>query len=218
MNRWPSCHRCTQACGCMPIVADFTRLESLPELSLLRAAGADPGRRVVFFPGSTIGNFTPEEAVGLLRRVRRMAGPDALLIVGADSTQDPKVLIPAYDDREGVTAEFNKNLLERINRELAADFDLDAFATRRASTRSSSGSRCIWSAGARSASPCAAARFMFAAGRIDPHRELLQVQPAEVSAARRASRLDASAAVDRRPGALCGARARTGRTARVSST
>jgi len=111
----------------MPIVADFTRLESLPELSLLRAAGADPGRRVVFFPGSTIANFTPEDAVGLLRRVRRMAGPDVLLIVGADSTQDPKVLIPAYDDRDGVTAEFNKNLLARINRELAANFDLDAF-------------------------------------------------------------------------------------------
>jgi L-histidine N-alpha-methyltransferase len=111
----------------LPIVADFTRIESLPELALLRAAGADPGRQVVFFPGSTIGNFTPEAAVALLRRIRRLVGPDALLILGADSTQDPAVLIPAYDDREGVTAEFNMNLLVRMNRELMADFDLDAF-------------------------------------------------------------------------------------------
>ena len=111
----------------MPIVGDFTHLERLPELSLLQAAGADPGRRVVFFPGSTIGNFTPEQAVGLLRRVRRMAGPDALMIVGADSTQDQKVLMAAYDDRAGVTAEFNRNLLVRINRELSGTFDVDAF-------------------------------------------------------------------------------------------
>jgi len=111
----------------MPIAADFTRIESLPELTLLRAGVADRGRCVVFFPGSTIGNFTPEAAVALLRRIRRWAGPDALLIVGADGTQDPAVLIPAYDDPGGVTAAFNLNLLVRINRELTADFDLDAF-------------------------------------------------------------------------------------------
>jgi len=111
----------------LPIVADFTRIESLPELALLDASRADPGRRVVFFPGSTIGNFTPDQAIALLRRIRRVAGPDALLIVGADSTQDPAALIAAYDDRAGVTAGFNKNLLVRINRELAADFDLDEF-------------------------------------------------------------------------------------------
>jgi dimethylhistidine N-methyltransferase len=111
----------------LPIVGDFARIETLPELAVLRAADSDPGRRVVFFPGSTIGNFTPDAAVALLRRIRRWAGPDALLIVGADSTQDPAALVPAYDDREGVTAEFNLNLLVRINRELMADFDLDAF-------------------------------------------------------------------------------------------
>jgi len=109
----------------LPIVADFTRLESLPELALLDAA--DQGRRIVFFPGSTIGNFTPDEAIGLLTRIGQAAGPDALLIVGADATQDPAVLIPAYDDRDGVTAAFNKNLLTRINRELGADFSPSAF-------------------------------------------------------------------------------------------
>jgi dimethylhistidine N-methyltransferase len=111
----------------MPIAADFTRIEALPELAFLGADAAGSGRRVVFFPGSTIGNFTTEAAVALLRRIRRWAGPDALLIVGADSTQDPAVLIPAYDDREGVTAEFNLNLLVRINRELGGAFDLATF-------------------------------------------------------------------------------------------
>lgn len=109
----------------LPIVADFTRLESLPELALLDAG--DQGRRVVFFPGSTIGNFTPDEAIGLLARIGHAVGPDALLIVGADTTQDPAVLIPAYDDRDGVTAAFNLNLLTRINRELGADFSPSAF-------------------------------------------------------------------------------------------
>jgi len=111
-----------------PIVADFTRIDSLPELARLDARGVgDRGRRVVFFPGSTIGNLTPDEAVGLLARIGQAVGPDALLIVGADTTHDPTVLIPAYDDREGVTAAFNKNLLVRINRELGADFSPSAF-------------------------------------------------------------------------------------------
>lgn len=107
----------------MPIVADFTRIVSLPELALLGAGG----RRVVFFPGSTIGNLAPDEAVGLLSRIGKAVGPDALLIVGADTTHDPAVLIPAYDDRQGVTAAFNKNLLLRINREIGADFAPTAF-------------------------------------------------------------------------------------------
>lgn len=110
----------------LPIVADFTRIDSLPELALLEH-DADRGRHVVFFPGSTIGNFTPDEAVALLTRIRQAVGPDALLIVGADTTHDPAVLIPAYDDGEGVTAAFNKNLLLRINRELGADFSPSAF-------------------------------------------------------------------------------------------
>ena len=111
----------------LPVAADFTRLESLPELALLDDEGGTPGRRIVFFPGSTIGNFTPDEAVALLRRIARATGPEALLVVGADSTRDPALLIPAYDDRMGVTAAFNLNLLRRINRELDGNFSLDAF-------------------------------------------------------------------------------------------
>lgn len=107
----------------VPVVADFTQLAALPQLAEHGAGG----RRVAFFPGSTIGNFTPERAVGLLDRIGRLVGPDALMVVGADSTHDPSVLIPAYDDAAGVTAAFDKNLLVRINRELGADFNLSAF-------------------------------------------------------------------------------------------
>ncbi len=106
-----------------PVVADFTRLNTLPVLS----RGAPGGRRLVFFPGSTIGNFVPEAAVGLLERIGQAVGRGALLVIGADATQDRDVLIPAYDDAQGVTAAFNKNLLLRINRELEADFSPSAF-------------------------------------------------------------------------------------------
>jgi dimethylhistidine N-methyltransferase len=107
----------------VPRVADFTRLSALPEL----AQGAPAGRRLVFFPGSTIGNFVPDAAVALLDRIGTAVGPGALMVVGADATHDPAVLIPAYDDAQGVTAAFNKNLLVRINRELGADFSSSAF-------------------------------------------------------------------------------------------
>jgi L-histidine N-alpha-methyltransferase len=117
----PELQRRFPALRTVPVVADFTRLTSLPALAQGR------GRRVVFFPGSTIGNFTPDAAVALLERIGRLVGPDALLVVGADATQDPAVLLPAYDDRQGVTAAFNKNLLLRINRELDADFAPGAF-------------------------------------------------------------------------------------------
>ena len=113
---------CFPALRVEPLVADFTRLDRLP---LLRPAAA--GRPLVFFPGSTIGNLMPEDAVDLLARIARAAGDDALLVIGADATQDPALLLPAYDDRAGVTAAFNKNLLARINRELGGDFDLAAF-------------------------------------------------------------------------------------------
>jgi uncharacterized SAM-dependent methyltransferase len=81
----------------------------------------------VFFPGSTIGNFVPEAAVGLLERIGSAVGHGALLVVGADATHDPALLIPAYDDAQGVTAAFDKNLLARINRELEGSFSLSAF-------------------------------------------------------------------------------------------
>ena len=103
-----------------PVVGDFTTSVELP--SALR------GRPLVgFFPGSTIGNFTPPEARALLRSIRTLLGPDARLIIGADQVKDEATLLRAYDDAAGVTAEFNKNLLRRINRELSGNFDLSAF-------------------------------------------------------------------------------------------
>jgi dimethylhistidine N-methyltransferase len=102
-----------------PVVADFTRPFELPNVTA--------ARRVVFFPGSTIGNFDPPEADELLRRVARLVGPGGGLLIGIDLRKDIAVLERAYNDAAGVTAAFNRNLLERINRELGADFDTAAF-------------------------------------------------------------------------------------------
>lgn len=104
-----------------PVAADFTKPVTLPDD--LRDAP-----KVGFFPGSTIGNFEPEIAAALLGSFARTLGAGATLIVGIDLVKDKAVLDAAYDDAAGVTAAFNLNLLARINRELGADFDLDAFA------------------------------------------------------------------------------------------
>lgn len=85
------------------------------------------GRRLVFYPGSSIGNFTPGEAVDLLGAFRNLAGPDGGLLIGFDCLKEASVLHRAYNDAQGITAAFNLNLLARINRELAADFDLEGF-------------------------------------------------------------------------------------------
>ena len=103
-----------------PVVADFTQPFALPSSG---RAMDDPAGNLGFFPGSTIGNFTPDAAVDLLTQLGRTLGPRSRLLIGVDTTQDPALLIPAYDDAAGVTAEFNLNLLDRINRELDGDFD-----------------------------------------------------------------------------------------------
>jgi dimethylhistidine N-methyltransferase len=84
-------------------------------------------KKAVYFPGSTIGNFTPHEAIEFLQLARRMVGPGGALLVGVDLKKDKKVLDAAYDDAAGVTAAFNLNLLARINRELGGDFQLRRF-------------------------------------------------------------------------------------------
>jgi dimethylhistidine N-methyltransferase len=107
----------------IPLEADFTKPFVLPA-----ALGARP--RVGFFPGSTIGNFEPHEAQALLRHAAAMLGVGALFIIGADLVKDPDVLNRAYNDRDGVTAAFNLNLLIRINRELGGDFKPEKFRHR----------------------------------------------------------------------------------------
>lgn len=108
----------------LPVCADFTEPIPIPEPE------RRPGHRVVFFPGSTIGNFTREGAADFLRTVREDCGDDGGLLLGVDLKKDPSVLERAYDDSEGVTAAFNLNLLRRINRELGGTFDLDGFRHR----------------------------------------------------------------------------------------
>jgi len=83
--------------------------------------------RAAFFPGSSIGNFEPPDARGFLERVGAILGEGGKLLIGVDLIKDPSVLNAAYNDVQGVTAEFNLNLLRRINRELQGDFDLGAF-------------------------------------------------------------------------------------------
>ncbi len=102
-----------------PIVADYTG--GVPALTRIS------GRKLVLYIGSSIGNFEPPEAIGILRRIRRSLQRGDALLLGADYAKSSKVLLPAYDDAQGVTAAFNKNVLARLNRELEADFDLDAF-------------------------------------------------------------------------------------------
>ncbi|MFL6300569.1 MAG: L-histidine N(alpha)-methyltransferase [Terriglobales bacterium] len=85
------------------------------------------GRKLVLYLGSSIGNFEPEEAMDLLRRMRAHMHEGDYLLLGTDLVKDTSVLLPAYDDAQGVTARFNKNILGRINRELGGNFDLDLF-------------------------------------------------------------------------------------------
>jgi dimethylhistidine N-methyltransferase len=104
----------------IPVTADFARPFSLPD-------GLGDRPRLGFFPGSTIGNFVPWSATDLLRGFRALLGPGAQLLIGMDRVKPVERLIAAYDEPEGVTAQFNLNLLERINRELDGDVPVDAF-------------------------------------------------------------------------------------------
>lgn len=102
------------------ICADYSKPLALPDIVATK-------RRAVFFPGSSIGNFDPDQACDLLRRIVRIIGPEGRLLVGVDLKKSPAQLHAAYNDSQGVTAEFNLNLLTRINRELDANFDLAGF-------------------------------------------------------------------------------------------
>ena len=105
----------------LPVCADFTSKFSLPIPQTL------PTRHVVYFPGSTIGNFQPHEAQRLLDEIATMCDTGGGLVVGIDLQKDIATIEAAYNDRDGITAEFNLNLLVHINRELGADFDVKQF-------------------------------------------------------------------------------------------
>jgi len=111
------------ALAVIAVCADYMEPLRLPAL-----VAATRDRRVGFFPGSTIGNLLPEEAVTFLRGCRELLGPGGAMIVGADLKKDPAALHAAYNDAAGVTAQFTLNILARMNRELGADFNLRRFA------------------------------------------------------------------------------------------
>jgi dimethylhistidine N-methyltransferase len=105
-----------------PVWADYTASVPMP------VPAEAYSRAVAFYPGSTIGNFLPEQAVAFLQQVRTQVGANGGLLIGADLKKDPDRLRRAYDDPRGVTAAFNKNILGRLNRELDGDFAVDQFA------------------------------------------------------------------------------------------
>ena len=117
-GNWPAIIPESRSCRS---AQDFTQDFDLPG-SLRTASHA-----AVYFPGSTIGNFMPDETVALLRRITQKCGTGGGLLIGIDLKKDAATIEAAYNDRLGVTAEFNLNLLRRINRELGADFDVDQF-------------------------------------------------------------------------------------------
>lgn len=108
----------------VPVCADFTRDFELPD------ALVNGSRRAAYFSGSTIGNFEVDESIEILQGMARLCGPDGCLLIGVDLQKDPSVLEAAYDDSEGVTRQFNQNLLHRANAELDADFDVEQFQHR----------------------------------------------------------------------------------------
>ncbi len=113
-------HRAYPDLSIHPIRADYTRDFPAP-----RAPGRQP---VVFFPGSTIGNFHPNDAIAFLRRMAGVSGQAGGILIGVDLQKDTAILEAAYNDADGVTAAFNLNILHHLNRELGADFDIDQFA------------------------------------------------------------------------------------------
>ncbi len=105
----------------LAVCADYTQLQALP---LSMSSGLHP---VIFFPGSTIGNYTPEEAQYLLRKAAKLIGPNGSMLIGVDCKKDPTVLNAAYNDKAGLTKAFNLNLLARMERELGAEIEPDGF-------------------------------------------------------------------------------------------
>jgi len=148
-----SCRELATAFPAMRVIAvraDFAHEFALPPAEL------GTSRRVLYFPGSTIGNFTPAEARAFLARWAPQLGAGGGALIGVDLKKDPAVLDAAYNDAQGVTAEFNLNVLCRLNRELGADFDLDRFRH--------------------------VARYAAAAGRIEMHLESLVAQRVTIGA------------------------------------
>jgi len=109
------------ALSVIPVCADYTQRFDLPKLP------HEERKRLAFFPGSTIGNFHPREAVEFLKHIRNLVGNDGAMVLGVDRAKDKTLLDAAYNDAAGLTAEFNLNMLKRLNRDIRAEFDLESF-------------------------------------------------------------------------------------------
>jgi dimethylhistidine N-methyltransferase len=124
LNAARDIHRDYPELEVLPVCADYTNHIDLPTPT------KPVERRVVYFPGSTIGNFDPEDAIEFLARLSELCGPGDGLLIGVDLRKDPEILELAYDDPAGVTAKFNLNILRHINNEIGSDFDTSEFRHR----------------------------------------------------------------------------------------
>ena len=190
-----------------PLVADFTKTCTLP--------GAARGLpKLGFFSGSTIGNLGRAEARSFLQSAAGLLGAGSTFLVGVDLKKDPSILIPAYDDGQGVTAEFNLNLLARINRELDGQIDVTQFAHRAIYNGVLGRMEMYLESLARQTATVLGRKFHFAQGRAHSHREFAQIFGGRVPGARTRLRLGAAAGLDgSRPAlqpALVAARLETG--------
>jgi len=104
-----------------PLIADYNKPFQLPKIK------EDFNRITVYFPGSTIGNFTPKQAKNFIGRIAKIIGSKGALLIGVDLKKDKKILEAAYNDRNGITAEFNLNILKRLNNEIDSNFDVNKF-------------------------------------------------------------------------------------------
>ena len=167
-----------------PVVADFTKPFALPaEFAQMPKTG--------FFPGSTIGNFEPHDAVAFMRHAAQTIGQGGVMVMGVDLVKDPAILNAAYNDAAGITAKFNLNLLRRINREFEGNFDLQAFEHHAVYNRERRRDR---NASRQQEAPegqCGGTDVLVPGGRNRPHREQLQIH------ARARSRLWREAAAGR---------------------
>ena len=172
---------------------DFSQSLALPPEALSAGDGGDPAPLLVFYPGSSIGNFTPDEALRFLRDVHgacARGGPGGGLLIGVDRVKAASVLEPAYDDALGVTAAFNRNLLPRINRLAGTDFQLCRLAARGLVQQRRFAHRNAPGGAARRDGALARRRAGFRLRRAHPHRELVQMAGAglrSVAAVRRVS-------------------------------
>ena len=163
-----------------PVAADFTAPFTLPE-----AVAAMP--KVGFFPGSTLGNFEPHEACAFLRSARDILGRNARMIIGVDLEKDERVLYDAYNDKAGVTARFNLNVLHRINRELGGNFDVSAFTHRAIYNRDRHRIEMYLISRKAQTRARVGSDFLIPRRRKHPHREQLQVQLERFAALARGS-------------------------------